>query len=195
MSIEGIQSGESIALESVLEVEKESKKIDVHISSFARPKICTAFEEIKMINSSKVVIILSDGSQWETKGENSKAVYETVSKNWTVGDDIRIDDTDNKEFILKNAREKSAFLVSLSKKCDDVSKAFFITKVDPSGYALRTNDGKMWVAGYFGSFTTQHWESGQRIVINKSTHGGRYEDYEMINPQDGSSAWLTQVFV
>ncbi|WP_316358435.1 hypothetical protein [Candidatus Neptunichlamydia sp. REUL1] len=195
MSVEGIQSGESIALESVLEVEKESKKVDMDISSFARPKICTAFEEIKLINSSKVVIILSDGSQWKVKGENSKAVYETVSKSWAVGDDIRVDDTDDKEFVLKNAREKSAFLVDLSKKCADVSKAFFITKVDPSGYALRTNDGQMWVAGYFGSFTTQDWESGQRIVINKSTHGDQYEDYEMINPQDGFSAWLTQVSV
>lgn len=195
MSVEGIQSGENIALESVLEVEKESKKVDMDISSFARPKICTAFKEVKMINCSKVVIILSDGSQWKVKGENSNSVYETVSKNWTVGDDIRIDDADEDKFVIKNAREKSAFLVDLSKKCADVSKAFFITKVDPSGYALRTNDGKMWVAGYFGSFTTQHWESGQRIVINKSTYGDRYEDYEMINPQDGSSAWLTQVFV
>jgi len=195
MSVEGVQSGENIAVEGTIELEKESKKVDMHISSFARPKICTAFEEIKLINSSKVVIILSDGSQWKVKGENSKSVYETVSKNWKVGDDIRIKGDTEHGLILKNAREKSVFLVDLSKKCADVSKAFFITKIDPSGYALRTNDGKMWVAGYFGSFTTQHWENGQRIVINKSTHGDRYEDYKMINPQDGSTAWLTQVFV
>lgn len=48
-----------------------------------------------------------------------------------------------------------------------------------------------WVAGYFGSFTTRCWESGQRIVIKKSTDESQYENYEMINPQDGSSAWLT----
>ena len=37
MSVEGIQSDESIAIEPVLDVEKESKKVGMDISSFARP--------------------------------------------------------------------------------------------------------------------------------------------------------------
>lgn len=110
MSVEGVQSGESIAVEGTIELEKESKKVDMNINSVARPKICTAFEEIKLINSSKVVIILSDGSQWKVKEENSKSVYETVSRNWKVGDDIRIKDDTEHGLILKNAREKKCHL-------------------------------------------------------------------------------------
>ncbi len=121
------------------------------------------------------------------KGENNKAVYETVIRSRVVGDDIRIDDMTEDKFVLKNVREKSAFLLNLSKKCADVSNTFFFTDIDPSGYTSRTNDRGMWVAGY----TIQCWESGQRIVIKKSTDEAQYENYEMINPQDGSSAWLT----
>jgi len=38
------------------------------------------------------------------KGENNKAVYETVIRNWVVGDDIRIDDMTEDKSVLKNVQ-------------------------------------------------------------------------------------------
>jgi len=43
----------------VPEPEKKSKKVDIEISSFARPTICTAFKQIKLINNARGVIILN----------------------------------------------------------------------------------------------------------------------------------------
>ena len=201
MSIEGVQGTESNGYEPVLEEKEETKKADFKISSCARPKICTAFQEVKKLDDARVTIILSDGSMWDVNPLEGEDAFENISSNWKVGDDIRIgkDDDYDDLLVLKNAREKTAFFATLSKKCDDLSKAFFIDKIDCTGYALKTTAGEIFVAGYMGSFTTQHWREQERIIINKSTHSGRHEDYEIFNADTNAdtnrSAWLTKVSI
>jgi len=203
MSVEGISEGDVVVdfngldcLESN-EEKKEVEKVDFQISSRARPKICTAFDQVKLLDPSRVVVILSDGSKWNIHGEKYPGAFEAISENWEKGDDIRVkqySDGKDSEFIMKNVREKSVYLTQLSQECNDLSKAYFLTKVDETGYALRTQDGKQWAVGYWGSFDTQHWEEGDRVILNKSTHSNRYEDYEMIHPGNMDSVWVTQVF-
>jgi len=189
MSIKGVQGTESTGYEVAVEEKEEAKKADLKIHSYARPKICTAFQEVKKLDDSRVTVILSDGSMWDVNPLEDEDAFESIYSNWKVGDDIRIRKDDDL-LVLKNVREKTAFFATLSKKCDDLSKAFFIEKVDCTGYALKTKAGEIFVAGYMGSFTTQHWSEGQRIIINKSTHSGRYEDYEIFNADTGSSLGL-----
>ena len=203
MSIEGISEGE-VAIEftgfecaEACEEREEVEKIDMLICSHARPNICTSFDQVKHIDSSRVVVILSDGSKWQVLREASETAFETISNSWLVGDDIRLEqyeDGEDDEFIMKNVREGSAYLTQLSQECDNVSKAYFLSRVDRSGYALCTGDGKLWVAGYWGSFDSQHWKDGDRVIINKGSHSSRYEDYNMINPRTMDEVWLTQVF-
>ncbi len=171
---------------------EETKIVDLKISSHARPKICTSFEEIQI---QRAVVVLSDGSEWTIIGNKKDQIVKTISKLWKQGDDIRIDKSKNTkagEFAMKNVREGSPFLVKSSKECADTSKAFFIKEVDPSGYAIKTNDGKVWITGYLGACNTQYWKEGYRVVINQGTFSGN--DYRMINPNNGSNAWVTQVF-
>lgn len=203
MSVEGISEGDVVVdfiapdcLESS-EEKQEVEKLDIQINSCARPKICTAFDQVKFLDPSRVVVILSDGSQWNINCEKYPNAFYAIIKNWEKGDDIRVrqySDGKDDEFIMKNIREKSTYLTQLSQECDDLSKAYFLTKVDETGYALRTQDGKQWAVGYWGSFDTQYWEEGDRVILNKSTHSGRYEDYDMIHPGKMDSVWVTQVF-
>lgn len=203
MSVEGISEGDiPIDFKGVGSIEqseeiKAVEKVDFKISSCIRPKICTAFEKVCQVDSSRVVVILSDGSKWNIDSEKYQNAFDEISNNWKKGDDIRIAhhaDEQDDAFILKNVREKSAYLTHLSVECDNLSKAYFLTKVDETGYALRTNDGNLWMAGYWGSFSTQHWKEGDRVILNKSTHSNRNEDYEMIHPEEKNAVWVTRVF-
>ncbi|QVL57885.1 MAG: hypothetical protein KFB93_02055 [Simkaniaceae bacterium] len=163
---------------------------DINISSKSRPNICTAFEEIQH-NS----VILSDGSKWTVSNKNPTDTMNKVTQLWKRGDDIRLKryyKGVHAGFIMYNVRADQALLVRSSKKCADISKAFFIAEVDPSGYALKTTDGKTWVTGFAGAFSTRRWKEGERVIINQSTH--IKNDYEMINPHTKSNAWVTEVF-
>ncbi|WP_420421157.1 hypothetical protein [Simkania sp.] len=203
MTVEGISEGDIAidfnALEGVEQSEEKKavEKVDFKISSQLRPKICTAFEQVRQIDSSRIVVILSDGSKWHIEGEQSQKAFEAISQNWKTGDDIRIahySKGKNDEFILKNVAEKSAYLTCLSKDCNDLSKAYFLTKVDETGYALRTGDGNIWITGYWGACSSQYWKEGDRVIINRGTHTNRYEDYQMIHPGEMDSVWVTRVF-
>ncbi len=131
--------------EYAFEEEEENDELRMSIYSRARPEVCTAFKEIQVLNNSKVVITLSDGSQWDIK-ENSDAVFEAIYKSWRVGDDIRLQSfskVGTRGFLLANVREGSVYVAHLSKKCADISNALFIKRVDSTGYAIITTDGRM----------------------------------------------------
>lgn len=174
------------------EENKQIHDIDLKISNTARPKICTEFHEINM---QERMIILSDGSNWKISQKNPSSTLSKVTELWKKGDDVRLAryyKGVHTGFIMYNVRLQQALLVQSSKKCADLSKAFFISEVDPSGYALKTTDGKTWVTGFAGSFSVSRWEKGQRVIVNQGTHCKN--DYTMIHPNTKSTAWVTEVF-
>ena len=181
-------------LPEVLEVNEKIQKIDFKIYSNQRPKICTDFQEIKLFEN-KVVVTLSDGSQWKIIAKDVSKVFETISNSWVRGDDIRFNDSNKNYFILKNVRDKTAFLAELEDKCVNTINTLFIKAIDRSGYAMVTSDDRLWVAGYIGACSTQSWQVGDRVIINKSGHGDSYDNYDVINMADPKiSIWVTQVF-
>lgn len=187
---------DGVSTESVHVAQHEESNpihpIDLKISNTARPKICTEFYEINM---QERMIILSDGSNWKVSRKNPTSTLSKVTELWEKGDDIRLAryyKGVHTGFTMYNVRLEQALLVQSSKKCADLSKAFFISEVDPSGYALKTTDGKTWVTGFAGSFSVSRWEKGQRVIVNQGTHCKN--DYTMIHPDTKSTAWVTEVF-
>ncbi len=61
---------------------------------------------------------------------------------------------------------------------------------------MTTSDGKLWVTGYLGACSSQYWNVGERVVINKSHYSKNYGDYEIVNPDRDAKkdVWFTHVF-
>lgn len=122
MSVEGIEGSATEAYPSLDQVESAAheapnRHVDMVICSKSRPKICTEFTQSQRLDESRVTVILSDGSHWNTQDK--------IPEDWKAGDDIRIKkDTDRDQFVLKNVKQKSSILASLSEKCDALSKFF-----------------------------------------------------------------------
>ena len=174
------------------EQSEESDAIDIKISNTARPRICVEFQEISMADRR---IALSDGSNWKISDKNPTTTLSKVTELWKKGDDVRLAryyKGVHTGFIMYNVRLEQALLVQSSKKCADLSKALFIAEVDPSGYALKTTDGKIWVTGFAGFLSVSLWKEGQRVIVNQGTHSKN--DYTMIHPDTKSNAWVTEVF-
>lgn len=194
-SIEGVVGSEGgiDVIPELAEVDEQNQKVDFRIYSSQRPKICVDFQEVQLFEN-KVIVVLSDGSEWNIIAKDVSKVFETISKSWLIGDDMRINFKKDC-FILKNARDEMAFLAKLDEKCTNTANAFFIKDIDRSGYAMITTDDRLWVTGYVGACNTQHWQVGDRVIINKGFHGGTYDDYEVINAAHPNVAiWVTQVF-
>lgn len=160
----------------------------------------TSFKEFKTTHK-QAIVVLSDESQWLVKTTAKKALDELFS-GWKVGDDIRLKDISivpgsrkKGDCILKNRRDGSALFATSLRKCDDLSKALFLEKVDKTGYGIVTSDGKIWSVGYLDAIKVQYWKPGDRVVINKSNHGNRYMDYAIFNlTRNNSCSWITEIF-
>lgn len=176
---------------SDLEISTEYESINFHIYS-SEPEIQTGFERFEETTSS---VILSDGSKWKIIKDQKDETIRKIIAQWEKQDDIRLKSSTLKGetfFAMKNVRTKDLIFVQSSKECADLSKAFFLSEIDPSGYALKTSDGRTWVTGFLGHFSSRHWEENSRVVINQSIHQG--QDYEIIHPENGESIWATNVF-
>lgn len=156
------------------------------------PAIRTDYETF---DQESLSVTLSDGSNWEVIKDKQDETTQKIIALWKKGDDIRIKALTIKDetyFALKNVRTNDLVITKLSKECADLSKAFFVSKVDPSGYAFETKDGRIWVAGFLGHFSVRRWKEGDRLVINQSTHSD--QDYEIIHSESHASIHVTNVF-
>ncbi|MCP5503910.1 MAG: hypothetical protein H7A41_02025 [Chlamydiales bacterium] len=189
-TVEGVSAQETSAAQ--IEESEAIHPIDIKISNTARPKICAEFQEIDFQNR---MIILSDGSNWKISQRTPNTTLSKVVEVWKKGDDIRLARYYQgvyTGFVMYNVRLEQALLVQSSRKCADISKAFFIAEVDKSGYALKTTDGKIWITGFAGSFSVRRWQEGQRVIVNQGIHSKN--DYTMIHPDSQTNAWVTEVF-
>ncbi len=169
------------------------EKLDFAVSAPSFPAIATVYEGCYLGSKGSLVLVLSDGSQWNLQED----AYATLSKTWKEGDDIRLKKhhprtESNQEFIVKNVRTQDMYLAQLNPECADMSRAYFIHKIDRNGYALVTHSGLKWAIGWLGSFKTSRWHPEDRVIINKSSHAGE-EDYCLINARDGSSCWASLI--
>ncbi|MFI5334784.1 MAG: hypothetical protein ACHQT8_06465 [Chlamydiales bacterium] len=138
-------------------------------------------------------IQLSDGSQWIIKDKTVDEAALEISENWNLGDDIRIQfDLENGEFALRSVQSPLLFHVELDTSCIS-NTAYCIDSIDENGYAIVTNDASEWAVGWLGSVTTQHWQPGDRVIINKSIFS-RGEDYIMINlTREQAPCWVSLI--
>lgn len=178
---------------SDLGIEEASPYDGVKFETYpGKGTIRTDYEEFDPAAAS---VILSDGSIWKVIKDKQDETIQKIVSLWEKGDDIRIKNLllfGKNYFALKNVRTNDLVITKLSKECADLSKAFFVSEVDPSGYALKTTDGRTWVAGFLGHFSVRKWKEGDRLVINQSYHSG--QDYEVIHPESRTSAHVTNVF-
>lgn len=173
---------------------KSACKRDFFIS-YPQPEIRVGFSKTVKDADGLLHIVLSDGSRWTVKNKTTDTILDTIQKEWAAGDDIRIDDADEEcygEFLLKNARTKTVYVVDLEKTLDETSNAVTIVKLDQNGYAMITSDGRQWAIGWLGSFDTSKWKVGDTLLVNKS-HYSSYADYALINLRNKKSVWASTV--
>lgn len=172
------------------------EQLDFSIASHTQPAVAVAFQRVFLNPQSEPMVELSDGSLWHVRNKEAQEVVNDVSQMWHSGDEIRIDTRQPREFqgnfILKNVRNHTVFLADLSSKCSNPSNAYYIERLDDNGYALLTKDGMEWSIGWLGSFTSNRWRKGDRILINKSYfHSG--EDYIIINTERKNHVWASLI--
>ena len=152
--------------------------LDFTISSYETPAFVTTFQGCALNNSSSLTILLSDGSRWTINNKAAIELFADISKNWKIGDDIRIKKSGNC-FVLKSVYSPVFYLANLDLNYNNET-IYYIEKVDKNGYSILTNDGSEWVFGWLGACSVQHWAPGQSVTINKSIFS-REEDYCIIN--------------
>ena len=169
---------------------KTSEPLDFSISSYETPAFVTTFQGCALRNSSSLTVLLSDGSRWIINNKAAIELFADISKNWKIGDDIRIKKSGN-DFVLKSVYSSAFYLANLDLSYNN-DAIYYIEKVDKNGYSILTNDGSEWVFGWLGACSVQQWAPGQSVTINKSFFS-REEDYCIINCQSGSEGWASLV--
>jgi hypothetical protein len=164
--------------------------VDFEIKCSSLPMIGTTFQSCTIVDSNQLQVVLSDGSIWTITDPCVMDIYDSITTDWVVGDDIRIASnhlfSKEENFLLKNARNEQVFSVKISKNYQADLKPVFIKKVDKNGYGLVTTQNLDWSIGFVSSFTVVDWKKTDRLIINKSSYSYG-EDYLLINARDGSS--------
>jgi hypothetical protein len=164
--------------------------VDIEIKCSYLPMIATTFQSCTVSDSNQLQIVLSDGSIWTISDSLVMDIYDSITTDWVVGDDIRIASKNlfskEKNFLLKNVRNDQVLNVNISKNYQADLQPVFIKKVDKNGYGLVTTQNLDWSIGFASSFTVVDWEKTDRLIINKSSYSCR-EDYLLINARNGSS--------
>jgi hypothetical protein len=179
-----------------LTAARPKEKLDLEINSYRCPDIAAVFKGALLQDHSKIVVALSDGSQWIIASDRPEETLSEISSKWHEGDDIRVGTTESEKYkekyILKNVRNSRVYLADMDSVCIDPSQAYFIERIDEHGYAIITQDGSEWAIGWLGSFATQRWRKGDRIIINKSSYHD-WQDYLLINADTGTDAWASLI--
>lgn len=177
----------ALALTCELPAKTTKDKADFEVAYRSLPAYKATLEGLSVDEeSSQLCVHLSDGSSWRLAGTYDLTA---VMQSWNAGDDIRVEEYEDGVFVLKSSTNPAYFLAEL-----DLSSysLYYIDKIDANGYLIVANDGSEWVQGWLGAVTSQYWNPGDFVLINKSSYSDS-ADYLIINLKDGSTCWTSLI--
>ncbi len=177
----------ALALTCELPAKTTKDKADFEVAYRSLPAYKATLEGLSVDEESLGLRVhLSDGSSWQLIGA---ADLTAVAKSWNAGDDIRIEEYEDGVFVLKSSTNPAYFLAELDLGSYSL---YYIDKIDANGYLIVANDGSEWVQGWLGAVTSQYWNPGDFVLINKSSYSDS-ADYLIINLKDGSTCWTSLI--
>ncbi len=216
MPVDKISSPNHISSdETNLFSEEERQCIRFNLESKTRPIVHALLTHMTPIDDKTTHMTLSDGSSWDvhallthmTLSDRSSwdvqhPASKTLLKVWKKGDEIRINRLRGIQrplgkkdvFLLRSTSDDTLAVATLNDKTDALKKlAVVVDKVAVDGSLVVTKNHGSFSIGYIDSFTTERWEKGRPLIINKSFYRGDYPYYLMLDPETKQSFWVSRI--